>query len=67
VIPTAYYPLSPSGVGWVLGSPRTWAGVALEAASLGPLWLAVRARGIRRLLWCAASVAGFTATVLLYN
>ena len=67
LIPTAYYPLNPSGIAWVLGSPRTWAGVGLEAASLGPLWLAVRARGIPRWLWGAASAGGFVATFLLYR
>jgi hypothetical protein len=66
-MPTAYYPTTPSGFAAILLSPQAWAGVGLEAASLGPVWLAVRARGRFRLLLAAASVAGFTATAVLYN
>jgi hypothetical protein len=67
LIPTAFYATRPSGFARVLGSPRTWAGAALEAASLGPLWLAIRGRGIRRVAWGIAAAGGFTATLLLYN
>ncbi len=67
LIPTAFYAIRPSGFTRLIADPRTWAGVGLEAASLGPLWLAVRGQGAWRIAWVAMAAAGFTATALLYN
>jgi membrane-bound metal-dependent hydrolase YbcI (DUF457 family) len=66
-LPTAYYGTSGQGLLGVVLSPRTWAGVALELASLGGLWLAVVSRGrLGTGLGLGASLAGFLVTLALY-